>query len=89
MAFNTEVDLADLLELIKDGIKVRVSPDGKHVILFDEVSYSSAFYRLESKGSRQLSYNLAKLEEVKGNYHFTTLTEVRAIGCPTFDLGEF
>lgn len=89
MAFKTELDLSDLLGHIGDDIKIRVSPNGKHVILFDEVSYSSAFYRLESKGSRQLSYNLAKLEEVKGNYHFTTLTEVRAIGRPTFDLGEF
>ena len=89
MAFGTELDLSDILNFIKDGIKVRVSLDGKHVILFDEVSYSSAFYRLESKGNRQLSYNLAKLEEVKGNYHFTALTEVRAIGRPTFDLGEF
>jgi len=26
---------------------------------------------------------------VKGNYHFTTLTEVRAIGRDTLDLGEF
>ena len=89
MAFKTELDMSDVLGLIGNDIKIRVSPDGKHVILFssaDEVSY---FYRLESRGSRQLSYNLAKLEEVKGNYHFTTLTEVRAIGSPTFDLGEW
>ena len=89
MAFRTELDMSDLLGLIGEDIKIRVSPDGKHVIMFDGVSCSSAFYRLESKGSRQLSYNLVKLEEVKGNYHFTTHTEVRAIGSPTFELGEF
>ena len=91
MAFRTELDMSDLLGLIGEDInrKIRVSPDGKHVILFDGVAYSSAFYRLASKGSRQLSYNLVKLEEVKGNYHFTTHTEVRAIGSPTLDLGEF
>ena len=89
MAFKTELDMSDLLGLIGNDIKIRVSPDGKHVILFDPSSYGSAFYRIASRGSRQLSYNLAKLEEVKGNYHFTTLTEVRAIGRPTFDLGEW
>jgi hypothetical protein len=83
MALATELDLADLLNLIGDDIKLRVSPDGKHVILFDENSYSSAFYKLEA------ATNLVKLEEVKGNYHFTTLTEVRAIGRDTLDLGEF
>jgi len=87
--FKTELDMSDLLGLIGDDIKIRVSPDGKHAILFDQLAYSSAYYRLESKGNRQLSYNLVKLEEVKGNYHFTTLTEVRAIGRDTFDLGEF
>ena len=89
MGLNTELDLADVLGLIGDDIKIRVSPDGKHVILFDESSYNSAFYKLESKGTRQLTHRLLQLEEVKGNYHFTTLTEVRAIGCPTLDLGEF
>jgi hypothetical protein len=89
MGLSTELDLADLLGLIGDDIKIRVSPDGKHIILFDENRFSSAFYRLESKGTRQLTHSLLKLEEVKGNYHFTTLTEVRAIGRDTFDLGEF
>lgn len=89
MAFRTELDMSDLLGLIGDDIKIRVSPDGKHVILFDPSSYGSAFYRIASRGSRQLTQSLFKLEEVKGNYHFTTLTEVRAVGGPTLDLGEF
>jgi hypothetical protein len=89
MALATELDLADLLGLISDDIKIRVSPDGKHVILFDESSYSSAFYKLTIWSNNEAATNLLKLEEVKGNYHFTTLTEVRAIGRDTLDLGEF
>jgi hypothetical protein len=89
MAFRTDLDLSDLLSLAGDDIKIRVSPNGQYVILFDESSYSSAFYKLSSKGTRQLTHSLLKLEEVKGNYHFTTLTEVRAIGRDTLDLGEF
>lgn len=89
MAFRTELDLSDLLSLIGDDVKIRVSPNGQYVILFDESSYGSAFYKLESKGTKKLTHSMFKLEEVKGNYHFTTLTEVRAIGRDTLDLGEF
>ena len=89
MALARELDLADILGLIEDDIKIRVSPNGKHVILFDGSSYISAFYKLESKGTRQLTHSLLKLEEVEGNYNFTTPTEVRAINCPTLDLKEF
>jgi hypothetical protein len=86
MAFRTDLDLSDLLSLIGDDIKIRVSPNGQYVILFDEDRYSSAFYKLRSIGKK---LSMFKLEEVKGNYHFTTLTEVRAIGRDTLDLGEF